>query len=66
MKYPAIEKFLNSEGISLREFARKCNMPVSTMSRFANGKTDIKKSNIDKILKVTGMRYEGCFKESEV
>lgn len=65
MKYPTIEKFLNSEGISLREFARKCDMPVSTMSRFVNGRTDIKKSNIDKILKVIGMKYEECFKESE-
>lgn len=65
MKYPTIEKFFNNDGISLREFARKCNMPVSTMSRFANGKTDIKKSNIDKILKVMGVEYEECFKESE-
>ena len=40
-------------------------MPVSTMSRFVNGRTDIKKSNIDKILKVIGMKYEECFKESE-
>lgn len=33
------------------------------MRRFLNGKTDIQKSNIDKILKVTGMSYEECFKE---
>ena len=63
MKYIGIEKYMGIEGISLREFAKKCNMPVSTISRFINGKTDIKKSNIDKILKVTGMTYEECFKE---
>lgn len=63
MKYIGIEKYIEVEGISLREFARKCNIPVSTISRFVNGKTDIKKSNIDKILKVTGMTYEECFME---
>lgn len=63
MKYLGIEKYIGIEGISLREFAKKCDMPVSTISRLINGKTDIKKSNIDKILKVTGMTYEECFKE---
>ena len=46
--------------MSIREFADKCGAP-STMSRFLNGKTDIQKRNIDKILKVTGMTYEECF-----
>lgn len=63
LKCIGIEKYIQIEGISLREFAKKCNMPVSTISRFVNGKTDIKKSNIDKILKVTGMTYKECFKE---
>lgn len=47
--------------MSIREFANKCNVAPSTMSRFLNGKTDIQKKNIDKILKVTGMTYEECF-----
>lgn len=63
MKYLGIEKYIGIEGISLREFAKMCDMSVSTMSRFVNKKTDIKKSNIDKILKVTGMSYEECFAE---
>ncbi len=66
MKYLGIEKYIGIEGISLREFAKRCDMPVSTISRFVNGKTDIKKSNIDKILKVTGMTYEQCFDEERV
>ncbi len=63
MKYFGIKRYIRVEGISLREFAKKCDMPVSTISRFVNGKTDIKKSNIDRILKATGMTYEECFEE---
>ena len=63
MKYPRIEDYIGIEGMSLREFADKCGIAVSTMSRFLNGKTDIQKRNIDKILKVTGLSYEECFAE---
>lgn len=63
MKYPRIEKYIDIEGISLRKFADKCGIGASTMSRFLNGKTDIQKKNIDKILKVTGLTYEECFAE---
>lgn len=63
MKYPRIEKYIGIEGMSLREFSKKCGIAASTMSRFLNGKTDIQKRNIDKILKVTGLTYEECFSE---
>lgn len=62
-KYISIESYMRAQGISLREFAHKCGIAPSTMSRFLSGKTDIQKSNIDKILKVTGMSHEECFKE---
>lgn len=62
-KYISLENYMISKGISLREFADRCGIAPSTMSRFLNGKTDIQKSNIDKILKETGMSYEECFKE---
>lgn len=62
-KYISIETYMRTQGISLREFSHKCGIAPSTMSRFLRGKTDIQKSNIDKILKVTGMSYEECFKE---
>lgn len=62
-KYISIESYIRTQGISLREFANKCGIAPPTMSRFLSGKTDIQKSNIDKILKVTGMSYEECFKE---
>lgn len=62
-KYISLENYMRTQGISLREFANRCGIAPSTMSRFLSGKTDIQKSNIDKILKVTGMSYEECFKE---
>ena len=46
-------------------FASKCDIPSSVMCRFLNGKTDIRKKNIDKILKVTGLTYEECFEVIE-
>lgn len=63
MKYPAIEKYMIMHNLSLREFSRKCGIPNSVMCRFLQGKTDIRKSNIDKILAETGMSYEKLFKE---
>lgn len=53
------------EGMSIRGFAEKCGIAPSTMCRFLNGKTDIQKKNIDKILKVTGLTYEECFEVIE-
>lgn len=64
-KYISLENYMISQGISLREFADRCGIAPSTMSRFLNGKTDIQKSNIDKILKVTGLTYEECFEVIE-
>ncbi len=63
MKYPAIEKYMNNKGIKLAEFAKMCGIPQPTMWRFMHGKADINKSNIDKILRVTGMTYENAFCE---
>lgn len=65
MKFPEIEKYISKNNISLRDFSKRCGMPVSTMSRIVNGKVDVQKSSIDKILKTTGMSYEECFKEGE-
>ena len=64
MKYLAIEKYMIIHNLSLREFSRKCGVPSSTMCRFLQGKADIRKSSIDKILIETGMNYETCFKET--
>lgn len=63
MRYPVLEQYILQNELTLREFARKCGIHPSTMHRILNGKTDIQKSNIDKILKETRMCYEVAFGE---
>lgn len=63
MKYPVIEKYMLDHNLSLREFARRCGIPSSTMCRLLNGETEPVKSTIDKILVETGLSYEVCFRE---
>lgn len=65
MKYPAIEKYMKDHNSSLREFARRCGIPSSTMCRLLKGDTEPYKSTIDKILAETGLSYEECFREGE-
>lgn len=65
MKYSNLESYIDENKLTIREFARRCEMRPSTMCRILHGKTDIQKKNIDKILKETGMCYEKCFKEEE-
>lgn len=63
IKYQSIKKYMTDQNLSLREFARRCDMPSSTMCRLLKGDTEPSKSTIDKILTVTGLSYEECFKE---
>lgn len=63
MKYLSIEKYMTDHNLSLREFARRCNMPSSTMCRLLKGDTEPYKSTIDKMLAETGLSYEECFME---
>lgn len=65
MKYPVIETYMIKHNLSLREFARRCGIPSSSMCRLLNGQTDPSKSTIDKILTVTGLSYEQCFREEK-
>ena len=63
VKYPSIKKYMADRNLSLREFARRCDMPSSTMCRLLNGQTEPPNSTIDKILSVTGLSCEECFGE---
>ena len=65
MKYPSIKKYMAGHNLSLREFAKRCGVPSSTMCRMLKGDTEPTKGTIDKILLETGLRYEECFKEIE-
>lgn len=64
MKYPVIETYIIKHNLSLREFARRCGIPSSTMCRMLKGDTEPVKCTIDKILLETGLSYEECFKEN--
>lgn len=50
MKYPSIEKYIAEHNLSLREFARQCDMPSSTICQLLKGDTEPSKSTIVKIL----------------
>ena len=63
MKYPSIEKCMADHNLSLREVFRRCGIPSSTVCRMLKGDTDPSKSTIDKIMAVTGLSYEECFRE---
>lgn len=63
MKYPVIETYMIKHNLSLRDFAKRCGIPSSTMCRMLKGDTEPSKSTIDKILVETGLNYEECFKE---
>jgi transcriptional regulator with XRE-family HTH domain len=65
MKYPEIERYMIEHNLSMKKFADMCRTTDTLICRFLNGKTDIRKSNIDKILAATGMNYEVCFREGE-
>lgn len=63
MKFSLIEKYMADHNLSLREFARRCDITSSTMCRLLNGETEPSKGTIDKILVATGLSYEVCFRE---
>ena len=63
MKYPSIEKYMADHNLSLRKFARRCDIPSSIMFRLLKGDTEPTKRTIDKILVETGLSYEECFRE---
>ena len=65
MKYPVIESYIIKHNFSLREFARRCGIPSSSMFRLLKGDTEPSKGMIDKILLETGLSYEECFKEGQ-
>lgn len=65
MKYPAIETYMIKHNLSLREIAKRCGIPSPSMCRLLKGDTEPSKRTIDKILAVTGLSYEVCFREGQ-
>lgn len=66
MEYPMLKKYMEKNNINVSELAKQCNIPQPTMWRIVNGSDTIKKSNIDAILRATGMTYEVCFSENYI
>lgn len=64
--YPNLEHWIWRHCNSATDFARKIDYTYSSFKDFMKGKNGTTKYTIDKILKVTGLTYEVCFKERKV
>lgn len=64
IKYPYIEKWMEDNGLSQNEMAKKMEIARTTVTKLLNGQAEPKKSIIDKVLKVTGLPYETAFSET--
>lgn len=59
--YPNIVDYIKRNGISITYLSKKCGISIQAMRLFLIGKSNGSKKNIDKILEVTGMKYEEAF-----
>lgn len=62
-KYPNIKRWIAKNKVPARKLAKRLEIPESTLRAYMQGKVDIRKSVIDKILEITGMSYEQAFEE---
>ena len=69
--YPALRKWLNDNRVSIEELLRRVyghNIGGTTRKRYTDvfrGHAELKKRDIDNLLRVTGMTYEELFREGE-
>lgn len=61
--YQNLEHWIWQHCNSATDFARKIDYTYSSFKDFMKGKNGTTKYTIDKILVVTGLTYEVCFKE---
>lgn len=64
--YPRLAEWMNKNEVSRSEFVRRMGLlslseNILRFSRILRGETDLKKTDIDRMLKVTGMTYEELF-----
>lgn len=64
-KYKNIRKFIYENGMNIRIFADELNMDYHKMLSRLNERSEFTKSEIDDILRYTGMTYEECFAKEE-
>ena len=64
--FPGLNRWLYTHRLTKAEFARLLSVPTSTMYYALDGRTEIRKDLIDKILAFTGLTYEEMTAEEEV
>lgn len=59
--YPAICKWMRENNITVPDFASKSGIDLTSCYKILSGRAEPRKTNIDKILAVTGGKYETTF-----
>lgn len=59
--YPAIGKWMRENNVSMYDFASKSGIDLTSCYKILSGRTEPRKTNIDRILAVTGGKYETTF-----
>lgn len=59
--YPAIGKWMRENNVSVCDFASKSGIDLTSCYKLLSGRTEPRKTNIDRILAVTGGKYENTF-----
>lgn len=59
--YPAIGKWMRENNVSVYDFASKSGIDLTSCYKILSGRTEPRKTNIDRILAVTGGKYETTF-----
>ena len=63
--YPALDRWMKDNRLSIAAFARIVGIPAQTLRSNLVGEHTIVKTTIDKILAATGLTYEEAFREEE-
>lgn len=59
--YPAIGKWMRENNVSVYELASKSGIDLTSCYKILSGRVEPRKTNIDRILAVTGGKYETTF-----
>lgn len=59
--YPAIGKWMRTNNVTVSDFASKSGIDLTSCYKILSGKVEPRKTNIDRILAVTGGKYETTF-----
>lgn len=63
--YPAINRWMEERNITMAYLSEMCGLSKGTISNTLNGRNSPTKYVIDKILLVTGLKYEDAFRKEQ-